>query len=64
MMHQLHLLIRQKEEILKKRKILNANIENNGVYALNIADGIVIVVAVIIFIAIIKIHCTKNEVFH
>ena len=60
MMHQLHLLIRQKEEILKKRKILNANIENNGVYALNIADGIVIVVAVIVFIIIINIFCTKK----
>ena len=60
MMHQLHLLIRQKEKILKKRKILNASIENNGVYALNIADGIVIVVAVIVFIIIINIYCTKK----
>ena len=60
MMHQLHLLIRQKEKILKKRKILNANIENNGVYALNIADGIVIVAAVIVFIIIINIYCTKK----
>ena len=60
MMHQLHLLIRQKEKIVKKRKILNANIENNGVYALNIADGIVIVVAVIVFIIIINIFCTKK----
>ena len=60
MMHQLHLLIRQKEKIVKKRKILNANIENNGVYALNIADGIVIVVAVIVFIIIINIYCTKK----
>lgn len=60
MMHQLHLLIRQKEKIVKKRKILNANIENNGVYALNIADGTVIVVAVIVFIIIINIYCTKK----
>ena len=59
-MHQLHLLIRQKEKIVKKRKILNANIENNGVYALNIADGTVIVVAVIVFIIIINIYCTKK----
>ena len=60
MMHQLHLLIRQKEKIVKKRKVLNANIENNGVYALNIADGTVIVVAVIVFIIIINIYCTKK----
>ena len=64
MMHQLHLLIRQKEKILKKRKILNASIENNGVYALNIAM-VLLLLLLLLFLSLLSISTAqKNEVFH